>query len=104
MRLSLAAARKYALIICIRLLAVISMHLLTVYIIGYDPLLFVRAFNLHARTDTMTVLLCAFKSVKVFLVCSSSGWPSRVVCKEWGASAHAIILTREHKSTNLTYN
>jgi len=30
MRLSLAAARKYALIICMRLLAVISMHLLTI--------------------------------------------------------------------------
>jgi len=30
MRLSLAAARKYALIICMRLLAVIGMRLLTV--------------------------------------------------------------------------
>ena len=30
MRLLLAAARKYVLIICMRLLAVISMHLLTV--------------------------------------------------------------------------
>jgi len=29
---------------------------------GYDPLPFARSFNLHAKTETMTVLLHAFVS------------------------------------------
>ena len=27
---------------------------------GYGPLLFARSFNIHTKTGTMTVLLCAF--------------------------------------------
>ena len=75
MRLSLAAARKYALIICIHLLAVISMHLLTVYIIGYDPLLFARAFNLHTKIETMAVLLRAFRCRSSLSLCRAVGHP-----------------------------
>jgi len=84
MCLSLAAARKYALIICMRLLAVLHTCAIygiqitaslsdkdAVYLIesvvgglhiceGYDPLLFSCAFKLYAKTETMTVLLHAF--------------------------------------------
>ena len=41
---------------------------------GYDPLLLARAFNLHAKTETMTVLLHAFRCIFVLLIRSSFGW------------------------------
>ena len=42
----------------------------------YDPLLFVRAFNrLHAKTETMTVLLRAFRCRSFSSVCRAVGHP-----------------------------
>ena len=66
---------------------------------GYDPLLFARAFNLHAKTETMTVLLCAFRCRTSSSVCQAVGIQGSL---ESGASARAIFVTREHKSANLT--
>jgi len=48
LRLSLAAARKYALIICMRLLAIISMRLLTV--LYYPGIYVLRAiYRIHGK-------------------------------------------------------
>jgi len=67
---------------------------------GCDPPLFARAFNFHAKIETMTVLLLAFRCI---------GYPHLFVRRltilgslESGASARAIFITREHKSTNWT--
>jgi len=66
----------------------------------YDPLLFVRTFNLHAKTETMT--FCC--------VPSGVGLPRLFVRRlaiqssfKSDAPARAIFVTREHKSTNLTH-
>ena len=40
---------------------------------GYDPLLFARAFDLHAKTETMTVLLRAFRCRSSSSVCRAVG-------------------------------
>ena len=69
---------------------------------GYDPLLFARAFNLHAKTETMTVLLRAFR-LGIGLLCLFVGWLSIQGSLESDASAHAIFITRKHRSTNLTH-
>ena len=131
MRLSFAAARKCVLVIGMHILVAISMHLQcsngniihtlstfqiqitaglsdAVYLIecfprlparGYYPLLFARSFILHAKTE---MIIVCFVPSEVGLPHLSGSWPSRVVWKAQGASAHAIFVTREHKSTNLT--
>jgi len=68
---------------------------------GYDPLLFARAFNLHAKTEMMIFLLHAFSSgvglhrlfVRKLAIQGSL---------EIGAFARAIFVNYEHKSTNMT--
>ena len=40
---------------------------------GYDPLLFARAFDLHAKTEMMTVLLSAFRCRSSSSVCWAVG-------------------------------
>jgi len=61
---------------------------------GYNPALFA---NLHEKTETMTVLLHAFRCRSSSSVCRIQG------SLESGASAHAIFVTREHKSTKLIW-
>ena len=58
----------------------------------------VRTFNLHAETETMTILLRTFG-------CKSSSSVERLAIQgslESGASVRAIFVTREHKLTNVT--
>jgi len=44
---------------------------------GYNPLLFARAFDLHAKTETMTVLLRAFRCRSSLSVCWVVGHPGQ---------------------------
>ena len=65
------------------------------------PLLFVRAFNLHTKTETKTVLLRAFR---VGLPCLFVGQLAIQGSLESGASARAIFVTHKHRSTNSICN
>ena len=60
---------------------------------GYDYLLFAKAFDLHAKTETMTILLRPFR-------CRSSSSVGQLAIQgslESGASARAIFRTQVDK-------
>ena len=57
-----------------------------------------EAFNLHAKTETMTALhVPSGVGLHLFV-----RWLAIQGSSESGASAYAVFVTREHKSTNLT--
>jgi len=138
MRLSLAAARKYVLIICMRLLAVISMRLLTV-LWRTRAIYWIHGKHGKSRGKSIwrgrcvpdreccrrspylqdgTIPYCLrgpstymWRQKRWPFCCVPSGaglsrlFAGRLAIQgslESGASARAIFVTHEHKSTNLT--
>ena len=79
--------------------------LLHLYLLVITPILFKYSFcvckSLLAPTVvcTMIIINCVLSVVGLPHLFSSGGWPSRIVWKAQGASARAIFVTREHKST-----
>jgi len=115
MRLSLAAAKKYALIICMCLLAVISMY--TCYL--SNPNYSKSVWRRCCVPDRECCRRSPYLQVGMIPYClrgpstymwRQKQWPFCCVCQvvliqgslESSASARAIFVTRKHKSTNLT--